>query len=213
VIGASAGGVEALRDIARGLPGTLEAAVFVVLHIPAGSPSTLPAILSRAGALPARHPGPGAPFERGTIYVAPPDRHMVLKADRVLTVRTGKESRHRPAIDPLFRSAARDHGSRVIGVVLTGALDDGTAGLAAVKRQGGIAVVQDPKDALFPSMPMSALANVAVDHSVPLAEIPALLARLTREDLKIPGVAAPAGLGVDTRRAMAGRITCRAHGS
>jgi len=165
VVGASAGGVEALREVVRGLPPDFDATVFAVLHIPAGSVSILPQILARAGSLPARHPDPspeGAVFEPRTIYVAPPDRHMVMEGDRVRVVITGKENRHLPSVDPLFRSAARFHGPRVVGVILTGALDDGTAGLAAVKRQGGMAIVQDPNDALFPPVPRSAMHNVAV---------------------------------------------------
>lgn len=197
VIGASAGGVEALRGLVRGLPADFDATIFAVLHIPPSAVSTLPQILGQANSFTARHPDPspdGAAFQPRTIYVAPPDRHMVIEGDRVHAVLTGKENRHRPAVDPLFRSAARYHGPRVIGVILTGALDDGTAGLAAVKRQGGLAVVQDPSDSLFSSMPRSAMANVDVDHCVPLAEIPALLARITREPSSAPAVSVPTAL-------------------
>jgi two-component system chemotaxis response regulator CheB len=207
VIGASAGGVEALRELVRGLPADFDATIFAVLHIPPGAVSTLPHILGRVGSFAARHPDPageGLVFEPRTIYVAPPDRHMVIEGDRVHAVLTGKENRHRPAVDPLFRSAARYHGPRVIGVILTGALDDGTAGLAHVKRQGGLAVVQDPNDSHFPSMPRSALANVDVDFCVPLAEIPALLARITREPLSGPSASVPAALDLETRLSMAG---------
>jgi two-component system chemotaxis response regulator CheB len=180
VIGASAGGVEALRTLVRGLPRDLPAAVFIVLHVPPEGTSVLPALLSKVGPLAARHPPSegGAPIERGGIYVAPPDRHMVLEKDRVRVVLSSPEHHHRPAVDPLFRSAARHHGPHVIGVVLTGALDDGTAGLAVVKSEGGVTVVQDPDEALFASMPRSALQHVEVDHCVPVAEIPGLLARL-----------------------------------
>jgi two-component system chemotaxis response regulator CheB len=207
VIGASAGGVEALRDVARGLPSDFDATVFAVLHVAPTAPSILPQILARAGTLPAQHPAEseeGTVIEPRTIYVAAPDRHMVIDGDRVRSVLTGKENRHRPAIDPLFRSAARYHGRRVIGVILTGALDDGTAGLATVKRQGGLAVVQDPADALFPSMPRSAMTSVAVDHCVPLAEIPALLARLTLEEITEAAVAVPGELAVEARLSMSG---------
>ena len=202
VIGTSAGGVEALRSLCRGLPADLPAAVFMVLHIAPEGGSILPELLSRAGPLPAVHPpadGEGVRFERGRIYVAPPDRHMVIEGDRVRAVMSAKENRHRPAADPLFRSAARHHGPHVVGVVLTGALDDGAAGLAAIKRQGGLAVVQDPEDALFPSMPRTAMQHVAVDHSVSLAEMPALLARLASDDLEHAPLGVPEALEVETR--------------
>lgn len=207
VVGASAGGVEALRELVRGLPPDFDATIFAVLHLAASAPSILPEILGRAGTLPSRHPDPSVAdglFQPRTLYVAPPDRHMIIEGDRVMSVLTGKENRHRPAIDPLFRSAARFHGRRVIGVILTGALDDGTAGLAMVKRQGGLAVVQDPDDALFSSMPRSALSHVAVDHCVALAEIPGLLARLTREELTGPAVMAPGELDVETKLSVSG---------
>lgn len=190
VVGASAGGVEALRELVHGLPPDFDATIFAVLHIAPSGPSILPQILARAGVLAARHPdasGTDGIFQPRTIYVAPPDRHMVIEGDHVFSVMGDKENRHRPAIDLLFRSAARFHGPRVIGVILTGALDDGAAGLAMVKRQGGLAIVQDPDDALFPSMPRSAMSQVAVDYCVPLAEIPGLLARLTREETTGPG--------------------------
>ena len=198
VVGASAGGVEALRVLVRGLPPYFAAAVFVVQHGPLGAPSILPQFLARAGSLPVRNPDDsleGAVFEPGTIYVAPPDRHMVIQGDRVRAVAPGNGYRHCPAIDPLFRTAAWFLGRRVIGVILTGALYDGAAGLAAVKSRGGIAVVQDPRDALFPSMPLSAMRQVDVDHCLPLAEIPALLERITREEAVVPTrpVARPTG--------------------
>jgi two-component system chemotaxis response regulator CheB len=181
VIGASAGGVEALVALMRSLPADLEAAVFVVLHVPPQSSSMLPVILDRSGPLPAQHARDGLPIERGQIYVAPPDHHLVVERERMRVVRGPRENRHRPAVDVLFRSAAWEYGPHVIGVVLTGTLDDGTAGLLAIKQRGGIAVVQHPDDALYPGMPRSALAHVDVDHSVPLREIGPLLATLTRE--------------------------------
>jgi two-component system, chemotaxis family, protein-glutamate methylesterase/glutaminase len=178
VIGASAGGVEALTTLVSGLPSDLPAAVFIVLHIPAQSPSLLPPILSRAGPLPAEHPADKTPIKYGRIYVAPPDHHLLVEEGLVRVVRGPKENRHRPAVDPLMRTAACSYGPRVVGVILTGSLDDGTAGLLAVKTRGGVAVVQDPEEALYPSMPRSALAHVAVDHCLPLKEISTLLARL-----------------------------------
>lgn len=180
VIGTSAGGVETLRTLVQMLPADLPAALFVVMHIPAEAASMLPAILSRAGPLPARHPVDRAPFAPGQIYVAPPDHHLLVERGFVRVVRGPKENRCRPAIDPLFRTAARTYGPRVIGVVLTGVLDDGTAGLRAVKQRGGLAVVQHPADALYPGMPSSAIANVTPDYVLPLARIGDLLIELAR---------------------------------
>lgn len=183
VVGASAGGVEALVTLVGSLPEEFPAALFIVLHIPAQSPSMLPAILSRSGSHTALHPRDGDAIEPGKIYVAPPDRHLMLEHEYIGVVRGPKENRHRPSVDPLFRSAARAFGPRVIGVVLTGSLDDGTAGLLAIKRRGGIAIVQDPEDALYPSMPVSAIQHVTVDYVRPLAEIGPLLVQLVHEPL------------------------------
>src|SRR5262245_27678364 len=181
VVGASAGGVEALADLARSLPADLPAAVFVVLHVPSTGTSALPDILSRHGPLPATHVMDGEPIENGRIYVAPPDHHVLLRTGHVHLARGPRENGHRPAVDPLFRSAAHEYASRVIGVVLSGALDDGTAGLAAVKSRGGLAVVQVPGDALYPGMPDSALEHVRVEHVVPTSDMGELLARITAE--------------------------------
>lgn len=179
-IGASSGGVEALVRLAGGLPLDLPAAVLVVLHFPEGAPSALPDILSRSGPLPAAHPEDGDRIENGRVYVAPPGLHMLVEEGRVRLARGPKENYHRPAVDTLFRSAAVAYGPRVMGVVLSGSRDDGTAGLLAIKRRGGVAVVQEPDDALFRPMPESALKYVEVDHRVPVGEMPALLARLAR---------------------------------
>src|SRR5215218_4372253 len=163
VVGASAGGVEALMQLVAGLPAELPASVFVVLHTAPTSESVLPEILSRSGALPASAARDGERHERGHIYVAPPDSHMLLADGRIRLTRGPRENGHRPAVDPLFRSAARAHGPLCVGVIVSGTLDDGTAGLRFLKGRGGAALVQDPADALYPGMPSSAIANVEVD--------------------------------------------------
>jgi two-component system, chemotaxis family, protein-glutamate methylesterase/glutaminase len=181
VIGASAGGVEASSLLVAQLPRDLKAAVLIVLHLARGR-SMLPEILSRAGRLPAVHPEDGDPLEYGRVYVARPDHHLIIEPGRVRVVHGPSENGCRPAVDPLFRSAARVYGSRVVGIVLTGALDDGTAGLAAVKEAGGVAIVQDPDEAFAPSMPRSARSLVAVDHVLPVREMGLLITELTREE-------------------------------
>jgi len=181
VVGASAGGVEALIDLATALPGDLSAAVVVVLHLPATGTSALPEILRRHGPLPAAHVKDGEPIQPGRIYVAPPDHHVLLRTGHLRLSRGPRENGHRPAIDPLFRSAAREYATRVTGLVLSGALDDGTAGLLAIKSRGGVAVVQDPADALYPGMPTNALEHVQVDHVVAAASIGKLLVRLVAD--------------------------------
>jgi two-component system, chemotaxis family, protein-glutamate methylesterase/glutaminase len=184
VIGASAGGVAALSTLVASLPANLPAAVFIVLHIPADSPSLLPTILSRNSALRVAHATHGEPIVRGRVYVAPPDRHLLIDDNRIKLVHGPKENLHRPSIDALFRSAARWAGPRVIGVVLTGARDDGTVGMRAIKQLGGIAIVQDPLEASFASMPMSVMQSIKVDYSLVLAEIGPLLAKLSGETLE-----------------------------
>ena len=179
VIGASSGGIEALRELVRGLPRDFPAPICVVLHSSPQAPGVLDAILARAGPLPVANARDRDRLTPGRIYVAPPDCHLLIEPGQVRITKGPRENRFRPAIDPLFRSAAQVFGPAAIGVILTGHLDDGTAGLWAIKQLGGTTVVQDPEDALFPSMPMSALAHVRVDHSVPLAEISRLLVRLT----------------------------------
>jgi two-component system, chemotaxis family, protein-glutamate methylesterase/glutaminase len=180
VIGASAGGVEALQSLTAGLPADLEAAVFIVLHIGAGidGQSYLPEILSRAGKLVAINPKDGDAIETGRIYVAPPDYHLTISSDRIHLCHGPKENRTRPAINPLFRSAAVAYGGRVTGVILTGTLDDGVAGLAEIKRRGGVAIVQDPATAIYPSMPRNALRYVDVDYVLPLPRIARLVTDL-----------------------------------
>jgi two-component system, chemotaxis family, protein-glutamate methylesterase/glutaminase len=191
VIGASAGGVEAISTLVSDLPRDLRAAILVVLHLAKGR-SMLPDILTRVGRLPAVHPEDGDPLEYSHIYVARPDHHLVLEPGRIRVVHGPTENGCRPAIDPLFRSAARAYGPRVVGIVLTGGLDDGTAGLAAVKEAGGIAIVQDPDEAFAPSMPRSAKAFVRVDHVLPVREMSVLISQLTREhtEPQPPGIGA-----------------------
>ncbi len=151
----------------------------IVLHVPSHATSVLPHILNRAGELPACHPKDGQEISPGCIYIAPPDYHLLVKPGYISLVRGPRENNHRPAIDPLFRSAARAYGRRVVGVVLTGVLDDGTAGLQAIKLRGGMAVVQNPEDAVYPGMPRSAIENVEdIDYILPLSEIASVLIKL-----------------------------------
>lgn len=178
VIGASAGGVDALPRLIGSLPAHLPASLFVVLHIPAQGRDQMPEIIRRTASLSVAHAVAGESVRKGHVYVAPPDRHLQLDGRRVRLSSGPRENFHRPSIDALFRTAAESYGPRVAGVVLTGNLDDGTAGLYAVKKLGGIAIVQDPKDALVPAMPQSALRNVKVNHCLPLARIGPLLVRL-----------------------------------
>jgi two-component system chemotaxis response regulator CheB len=182
VIGTSTGGVEALSQMARGLSAGLPASLFIVCHLPAGFRSRLPDILSRAGPMLATHAVDGEPVYPGQIYVAPPDFHLLLGPDgRMRLSRGARENHHRPAIDPLFRTAARYYGSRVIGCVLTGALYDGTAGLMAVRSAGGLAVVQDPGDALIAAMPENAARLAGVDYMVRIEQLAPLLVNLVQE--------------------------------
>ncbi len=167
MIGASAGGVEALKRVAAALPYDLRAAVCIVLHLAPGSTSALAAILQRAGRLPCRSAVDGEPLRTGEIVVAPPDHHLMIDDGRVRLTVGPRENGHRPAVDVLFRSAAHARHSRVIGVVLSGTRDDGAAGLAVIKARGGAAVVQDPDEAMYAGMPTSALQNLAVDAVVP----------------------------------------------
>ncbi|HVK11155.1 MAG TPA: chemotaxis protein CheB [Gemmataceae bacterium] len=182
VIGTSTGGVEALAQLARGLPPGFPASLFVVCHFPPGGRSILPDILSRSGPLLATHARDGEVFQPGHVYVAPPDYHLLLGPDRGMVLNRGARENHfRPAVDPLFRSAAREYGNRVIGVILTGAMYDGTAGLIAVRAAGGVAVVQDPRDAVVAAMPQNATEIAGADHVVPVARMAPVLADLVTE--------------------------------
>ena len=189
VIGTSAGGLEALDTLIGQLPAHLSASIFIVQHM--APENTGYALLHRLG----RHKifecklaVDGEMFKPGFIYIAPAESHLLLKKSEILITKGARENRYRPAVDPLFRSAAVSHGSSVIGVVLTGMLDDGTAGLIAIKKCGGVTVVQDPKDAAYPDMPLSALNNMTVDHCVPLAEMGVLLEKLANQH---PGKSKP----------------------
>jgi two-component system chemotaxis response regulator CheB len=179
VIGGSSGALEALRQLLSILPIDLPAAVFVVLHL--GPASILPSVLGRDSALPVVAAQSGAAFEPGTVYVGVPGVHLLLHDDHILLRRGPRENYSRPAVDALFRSAGASCGARVTGVVLSGGLSDGTVGLRAIKRCGGVAVVQDPEEALVSSMPRNALCNVDVDYVRKIDEMPALLARLAHE--------------------------------
>jgi two-component system chemotaxis response regulator CheB len=181
VVGASAGGQDALVQLVGGLPPGLPATTFVVRHAPSGEPSTLPTILSRSGPLLASHAHDGEPFHPGHIYIAPPDRHLLLQPGRLMRLTRGpRENNHRPAIDPLFRTAARYYGPRVIGIVLSGSLSDGTAGLLAVRSGGGLAVIQDPADAAVGAMPQNATQIAGADHVVAAADLAPLLRDLVQ---------------------------------
>jgi two-component system, chemotaxis family, protein-glutamate methylesterase/glutaminase len=179
-IGASAGGIEVLLDMVRELPEDLPASVFVVVHVPASHTSSLPELLSARGPLPAKHPLHDEKIVPGHIYVAPPDNHLMIRQGTMEVVRGPKENGHRPAADVLFRTASAAYGSRVIGVVLSGYGDCGTAGMMSIKARGGLGVVQTPESAQAPNMPSNVLARVAVDHMISPAQLPGLLARLAR---------------------------------
>jgi two-component system chemotaxis response regulator CheB len=183
VIGASAGGIEALQQLLRQLPAKLKASVLIVVHTSNHPASVLPNIMQRAARLPAIHPADGTPIEKGRVYIAPPDYHMIVEGNLLRVIQGPRENLHRPAIDPLFRSAAASYGRRVIGVILTGALDDGTSGLMVVDAHGGAAIVQDPRTAVFSSMPESALEQVPSAQVLPLQEMGERLVQLVQEEL------------------------------
>ncbi|HEX5658781.1 MAG TPA: chemotaxis protein CheB [Polyangiales bacterium] len=178
VVGASAGGPEAIAAVIAQLPASFPASIFVVQHMSPTHVSRLPELLTRRGALPAEYPDHGQGIERGKIYVAPADTHLQLRPGAITVTRGAKENSHRPSIDALFRSAARSYGPRVIGVVLSGYLDGGSAGLLSVKARGGVTIVQDPSEAQVPDMPRNALERARPDHVVTLAQLPTLLCEL-----------------------------------
>ena len=204
VIGTSAGGLEALDQLVGQLPTDLPAVIFIAKHMsPDISGDALLDRLGRYKAFKCSLAKDGESFRRGRIYIAPPDSHLLVKRTTLLVTKGARENRYRPAVDPLFRSAAVTHGSSVIGVVLTGMLDDGTAGMVAIKKCGGITVVQDPADAAYPGMPQSALNNVKVDHCVPIAAMGQLLEDLTHE---APGKRKPVPEDIRTEALIAERV-------
>ena len=182
VIGASAGGFEAIKTLVSSLPADLDAAIFIVWHMSPDVSGVMPQVLNRYHTIPAANAIDGESVAFNRIYVAPPDRHMILEDGVIRLTRGPKENRFRPAVDPLFRSVAFQYKSRVIGIILSGALDDGTSGLWMVKHRGGIAIVQDPDDAAVPSMPENALRAVSADYCVPINKIGELMTKLTQEE-------------------------------
>ena len=184
VIGASAGGMEALKQLVTRLPSNFPCAIFIVWHVAPQYPSMLPQILEQVCPLPIAHAIDKEAIQPGRIYIAPPDHHLLVEPGHVRVTHGPKENRFRPSIDVLFRSAALAYGPQAIGVVLTGFLDDGASGLYAIKERGGLAVVQDPLDALYSSMPIEAMKVVAVDHCVPIAKLGALLVDLANKVIK-----------------------------
>ncbi|WP_343908987.1 chemotaxis protein CheB [Nocardioides aquiterrae] len=201
VVGASAGGVEALRDFMSVLPVDLPACVLVVLHLPRDAPSALPSILTRAGQLPVRHATAGERLEPGVVLVAPPDHHLIVVDDRAELSHGPQENGHRPAIDVLFRSAARARDSRVIGVVMSGSLDDGAAGAVAIVRQGGRLLVQDPDEALYGSMPLAATRAAGTGNQVPVRKMGEVLAAWVAEMSGGTGDDPPAEMEQETQMA------------
>jgi two-component system, chemotaxis family, protein-glutamate methylesterase/glutaminase len=206
-VGASAGGVEALTHFAAGLPPDLPYAVLVALHMPAGVPSVLARIIDRNGPLPASEAVDGAPLEPGTITVAVPDRHLLAYDHRIAVSQGPTENGHRPAINALFRSVALAYGQRAVGVVLSGVLDDGTLGSAAIRSRGGTTIAQAPSDALFPAMPLNAIHAGVVDHQAEASEVGGLLKQLADRVFEDSAMESDARLELENRIAMAGRFS------
>ena len=183
VIGASAGGVETLIKLIEKLPKEFPAAVLIVQHLSPHRPSTLPYILGRASKLPVSAAINSESIEPGHIYVAPPDQHLIIEDGHLRLVRGPKENFSRPSVDVLFRSASVVFGSRVIGVILSGSMGDGASGLQAIKSSGGVAIIQDPNEAINPSMPLAAAHDVQIDAVLPVAKIADELVKLTKKPL------------------------------
>jgi two-component system chemotaxis response regulator CheB len=206
-VGASAGGVEALTRFVAGLPSDLPYAVLVTLHLPSGAPSVLARILDRNGPLPAEPAVHGAPLEPGTIHVAVPDRHLLVYDHRIALTQGPTENGHRPAVNALFRSVAVAFGQRAVSVVLSGVLDDGTLGSAAIRSRGGTTIAQSPSDALFPAMPLTAIEADVVDHQLNADEMGSLLMRLADRTFEEPEMEPDANLDLENRIAMARRFS------
>jgi two-component system chemotaxis response regulator CheB len=181
VLGASAGGIQTLQRLVEGLPADLPATILIVQHLHPRAHSVLDQILGRSAALPVEFAQDGQSLDPGHIYIAPTDNHLLVGPGRLRVVRGPRENRHRPAVDPLFRSAAWTYGPRVVGVVLSGTMDDGASGLWAIRSCGGVTVVQDPADAQYAEMPMNALRTLHVDHCLPLPAIAELISKLAHE--------------------------------
>lgn len=199
VVGVSAGGMDALTRLADQLPEDFAASVFIVQHMSADTSGD--ALLNKLGKhckLPCSRAQDGESFETGHVYLSPSDHHMMIRDGKILITKGAHENRARPAIDPLFRSAAIGYRNRVIGVLLTGYLDDGTAGLIAIKRCGGVCVVQDPADAAYPDMPQNALNQLEVDHCLPLAKMGALFCELVQREIGEPGPV-PESIAIEAR--------------
>jgi two-component system chemotaxis response regulator CheB len=205
-IGASAGGVEALTRLASGLPSDLPFAVLIVLHVPASAPSVLAKIIDRSGPLPAESATNGAALEPGRIHVAIPDRHLLVSDHRLMLSEGPTESGYRPAINTLFRSVALQFGPRAIGVLLSGVLDDGVAGLGAIRSRGGTTLVQRPDDALYPTMPHNAIAAGVADHQVTATEVGAVLKRLADREIEERSMEPDSSMEIENRIAMGTRF-------
>jgi two-component system, chemotaxis family, protein-glutamate methylesterase/glutaminase len=206
-VGASAGGVEALTRFAAGLPPDLPYAVVVTLHLSSGAPSVLARILDRNGPLPAEQAGDGVPLEPGTIRVAVPDRHLLVHDHRIVLSQGPTENSHRPAINALFRSVALSIGGRAVSVLLSGVLDDGTLGSAAIRSRGGTTIAQSPSDALFSAMPLAAIQAGVVDHQVEAGEVGSLLMRLAERTFEEPEMKRDPSLELENRIAMSRRFS------
>jgi two-component system chemotaxis response regulator CheB len=207
VVGASAGGVEALQNMAAHLPTDLPYSLLVVLHVPARAPSVLAQILDRAGPMPAHTAENGERLAAGRIYVAVPDRHMLVLDHRVVLSRGPTENAYRPAINALFRSAATAYGQRAIGVLLSGVLDDGVLGMSAIKARGGTTICQSADDALFPAMPENARAAGVVDQQAAASEIGQLLKELAKREIKEVRMEREPSMELENRIAMGGHLT------
>lgn len=205
-IGASAGGVEALSNLAAGLSPDVPFAYLMVLHVPAGAPSILARIIDRSGPLPASAAQDGAPLQPGHIYVGVPDRHLLVDGAHVLLSQGPTENGHRPAINALFRSVALTFGPRAIGVLLSGVLDDGVLGMAAIRSRGGVTVCQSPDDALFPAMPANALDAGVVDRQAAAADIGVVLKELAHREIEDPDMQRDPGMELENRIAMMSRF-------